>query len=55
MNSSALTLVAWAALIASIIALILAWAAFNRAGEDLENQVQREVQDALQTTNETVN
>lgn len=54
MNNSALTLVAWAALIVSIIALILAWAAFNRTGEDLEEQIQREVQDALQTTNNTV-
>ena len=39
--------VVWAALIISIIALILAWAAYNRAGADLEQQIQREVEEAV--------
>ena len=30
--------VGWLALILSIIALTIAWMAYNRAGEDLENQ-----------------
>ena len=33
----------WLALIIGILALILAWSAFNRAGTDLEDEVMEEV------------
>lgn len=33
----------WLALIIGILALILAWSAFNRAGADLEDEVMEEV------------
>lgn len=39
--------IAWLALIISIIALVLAWNAFNRAGKDLEVMVQEEVNTAV--------
>lgn len=39
--------VAWVALIVSIVALILAWLAFNRAGEDLEALIEQEVNQAV--------
>lgn len=44
--------VAWTALIVAILALILGWAAFNRAGVDLEEIVKQEVQEAVQEVEE---
>lgn len=38
--------VAWTALVLAIIAIILAWVAFNRSGADLEEVIQREVEEA---------
>ncbi len=53
--------VAWIALVVAILALILGWIAYNRTGEDLENQIQTQVQeginaadDAAQSTEEAV-
>ena len=37
----------WLALIIGILALILAWSAFNRSGEDLEDEVMEEVEEAM--------
>ena len=36
--------VAWTALIIGIIALVLAWSAFNRAGQDIEEIVEQEIE-----------
>lgn len=41
--------VAWIALILSIAALTLAWVAYNRTGENLEDQIQRQVEQSLNT------
>ena len=41
------TAVAWIALIAALLALTLAWMAYNRTGDDLENRIQQGVQDAM--------
>jgi hypothetical protein len=37
----------WAALIISIVALILAWIAYNRTGPDLENRVQQKLNQGI--------
>lgn len=37
----------WVAIIIAVVALILSWIAYNRTGEDLENQIQREVDNAV--------
>lgn len=39
--------VAWIALIIAVLAFILAWVAFNRAGEDIDDQIRQEVQDII--------
>lgn len=39
----------WLALILSLLALILAWMAYNRTGQDLENRVQQEVNRGVDT------
>lgn len=39
--------VAWLALIIAVISLSLAWIAYNRSGVDLEEQVKREVEQAV--------
>lgn len=41
--------------IIAVAALILAWTAFNRTGEDLENMVAREVEEVYQNSAESVN
>lgn len=41
------SLVAWIALILSIIAAILAWMAFNRSGTDLEAVMQEQMNEAM--------
>lgn len=41
------SVVAWIALIVAIIALAIAWMAYNRTGEDLENQIQQQVEKSL--------
>ena len=40
--------VAWTAMLVAILALIMGWAAFNRAGADIEDIVQQEVEEATQ-------
>lgn len=40
--------VAWTALVLAIIAIIFAWTAFNRAGADLGDIVEREVEQSVQ-------
>jgi len=44
---SGTTLIAWVAFIVALLALVLAWMAYNRTGEDLENRIQDGVQEAL--------
>lgn len=39
--------VAWLALIIAIVSLSLAWVAYNRSGADLEEQIKREVNQAI--------
>lgn len=50
MRETGNSIVAWIALIVAIIALSLAWVAYNRTGEDLENRIQQQVQEAAQNT-----
>jgi len=40
--------VAWTALVVAILALILAWSAYNRAGVDLEDQAAAVAEDAAE-------
>ena len=40
--------VAWTALVVAIVALILAWSAYNRAGVDLEDQAAAAVDEAAE-------
>ncbi|MCU0667410.1 MAG: hypothetical protein MUF85_02230 [Patescibacteria group bacterium] len=42
----------WLALILAIVALIVAWMAYNRSGEDLENRVQRQVEQTMNQVDE---
>lgn len=39
--------IAWIALIVAVVALVLAWIAYNRTGTDLEQQIQTQVQQGL--------
>lgn len=41
------SVVAWIALIVAIVALIIAWMAYNRTGADLEQQIQTQVEQSL--------
>lgn len=47
MTSDQNGVVTWIALITAILALILAWSAFNRAGKDLEEMVADQVEEAV--------
>ena len=42
------TAIAWIALVVGIIALIVAWMAYNRTGEELEQTIRDEVQEIFQ-------
>lgn len=44
----------WVAIIIAVVALILSWVAYNRTGEDLENQIQQEVNNAVMETEDAV-
>lgn len=44
------TVVAWIALLLAVAALALAWTAFNRTGEDLEQRIQQSVNESIQAT-----
>lgn len=46
---------AWLGLIIAIVALVLAWLAYNRTGEDLEAKIQREINQAVNQGREAVN
>lgn len=46
------SVVAWIALIVSVLALILAWVAYNRTGADLEDQIQTQVEQSINATEE---
>jgi membrane protein implicated in regulation of membrane protease activity len=46
--------VAWLALVIAVIALILGWVAYNRTGENLEQQIQDAVAEALEETRDAV-
>lgn len=51
-SSAGTKVVMWLALLIAIIALVLAWMAYNRTGEDLDKKIQDQVQ---QSINETQN
>lgn len=44
----------WLALIIALAALVLAWIAYNRTGEDLEAKIQREINQAVNQGREAV-
>lgn len=46
MDSNGTSVVGWTALIIALIALALAWVAFNRTGTDIEAIVEQRVDDA---------
>lgn len=46
------TLLAWLALVVAVAALVLAWAAFNRTGEDLERRIQQEIGEVVSVSGE---
>ncbi len=52
-SNSGTSAVAWIALIIAILAAVLAWAAFNRTGTDLEQRIQTEVREAANETQDT--
>lgn len=45
--------VAWVALVISLIALVFAWIAFNETGPSLDERVESEVEQALETMQTT--
>lgn len=44
--------VAWIALVVAIVALVIAWMAYNRTGADLEDQIKTQVEQSLQAAEE---
>lgn len=44
--------VAWLALVLAILALIIGWMAYNRAGEDLEDQAGQAIEQTVDETEE---
>lgn len=46
------TLVAWIALIVALLALWLAWMAYDRTGADLDERIQQQVQESAQDINQ---
>lgn len=41
------SVVAWLALLVAIAALTLAWLAYNRSGQDLEDRIQRQIDQSI--------
>lgn len=39
---------AWIAVILAIVALVIAWMAYNRTGEDLESRIQSQVNETIE-------
>lgn len=54
-DSSLYKALTWLALVISAIALIVGWMAYNRTGEDLEERIQRGVEQSLRATGEAAN
>jgi DNA anti-recombination protein RmuC len=50
-QSNTNTLIAWIGLVIAIIALVIAWTAYNRSGADLEAEVQRNIDQAVTEMN----
>lgn len=48
------TLLTWLALLLAIAALGLAWAAYNRTGEDLEDRIQQGINRAAEETDRRI-
>ena len=44
------SVVAWIALIVAVIALILAWMAYDRTGANLEQQIRTQVEESVNAT-----
>lgn len=54
-RSAGTSLLSWLAIILSILALILAWVAYNRTGTDLEDRIQQEVRENTNAVQEGTN
>ena len=48
------SLIGTAALVLALLALTLAWLAYNRAGEDIETKIRREVSNAIEASNRAI-
>jgi len=44
------SVVAWIALVVAIVALVIAWMAYNRTGADLEQQIQTQIEESINAT-----
>jgi F0F1-type ATP synthase membrane subunit b/b' len=49
-SNTGLKVAAWLALLIAILALVLAWVAYNRTGDDLEKKIQTQVQQGIDKT-----
>lgn len=47
------SLVSWIALVVGVVALLLAWMAYDQTGANLDERIQQEVQRAVDGTQET--
>jgi cytoskeletal protein RodZ len=50
---SGTTLLGWVAVILAVLALVLAWMAYDRTGANLDERIQQEVQRGVDGTQET--
>lgn len=48
------TFLSWLAILLAIAALALAWVAYNRTGEDLENRIQQGINEAAEETDQRI-
>lgn len=53
-NRSTGGIVAWLALVLAIIALVVAWIAFNRTGQSLETKIRNQVNDSIDSAQQGV-
>lgn len=53
-NRSTGGIVAWLALVLAIIALVVAWIAYNRTGQSLETKIRNQVNDSIDSAQQGV-
>ena len=46
--------IAWMAFLVAVIALVIAWMAYNRTGTDLENRIAEQVQNATDSAENAI-